>query len=252
MIFKVCTPTIEKDCHKVKVKSRSLETRESCVDVVRTVCEETEEVVDNEVCYYVYNKESQDTEASTVEVNYEVKCEEETVNTCPPQSGYGYNSYCKNKKMDVCYNVPKVTPAKTSVTVSFPVAEKKCENKPVKIPKVTCSEKEVIKQFLAICTLSTIFNSSRIRNASSFPTPWRRRKNLRSAPPSWGRPGARRPLLSSPSKCVSTSSTCPPPSPPLSQSTTMRPSSPYSQPPSHTWDKTPSSPSALFIESFIY
>ena len=140
---KVCTPTIEKDCHKVKVKSRSLETRESCVDVVRTVCEESEEVVDNEVCYYVYNKESQDTEASTVEVNYEVKCEEETVNTCPPQSGYGYNSYCKNKKMDVCYNVPKVTPAKTSVTVSFPVAEKKCENKPVKIPKVTCSEIEV-------------------------------------------------------------------------------------------------------------
>ncbi len=159
MIFKVCTPTIEKDCHKVKVKSRSLETRESCVDVVRTVCEETEEVVDNEVCYYVYNKESQDTEASTVEVNYEVKCEEETVNTCPPQSGYGYNSYCKNKKMDVCYNVPKVTPAKTSVTVSFPVAEKKCENKPVKIPKVTCSEIEVSSAFRNIfssCTL-TIF-----------------------------------------------------------------------------------------------
>ena len=140
---KVCTPTIEKDCHKVKVKSRSLETRESCVDVVRTVCEESEEVVDNEVCYYVYNKGSKNIRASTVEVNYEVKCEEETVNTCPPQSGYGYNSYCKNKKMDVCYNVPKVTPAQAPVTVSFPVAEKKCENKPVKIPKVTCSEIEV-------------------------------------------------------------------------------------------------------------
>ena len=113
------------------------------MEVVRTVCEESEEVVDNEVCYYVYNKESLDTEASTVEVEYAVKCEEETVNTCPPQSGYGYNSYCKNKKMDVCYNVPKVNPAKTSVTVSFPVAEKKCENKPVKIPKVTCNEVEV-------------------------------------------------------------------------------------------------------------
>ena len=139
----MCTPTIEKDCDKVTVKSRSLETRESCVDVVRTVCSESEEMVDNEVCYYVYNKESQDTEATTVEVDYETKCEEETQNTCPPQSGYGYNSYCKNEKMEVCYNVPKVFPAKTSVTVSFPVPEKKCENKPVKIPKVTCDEVEV-------------------------------------------------------------------------------------------------------------
>ena len=83
----MCTPTIEKDCEKVMVKSRSLETRESCVDVVRTVCEEEEEMVDNEVCYYVYNKESSETEASSVEVDYEVKCETETQNTCPPQSG---------------------------------------------------------------------------------------------------------------------------------------------------------------------
>ena len=43
----MCTPTIEKDCHKVRVKSRKLETREDCVDVIRTVCEETEEVVED-------------------------------------------------------------------------------------------------------------------------------------------------------------------------------------------------------------
>ena len=194
--IKVCTPTIEKDCHKVRVKSRSIETRESCVEVVRTVCEESEEVVDNEVCYYVYNKESLDTEASTVEVEYAVKCEEETVNTCPPQSGYGYNSYCKNKKMDVCYNVPKVNPAKTSVTVSFPVAEKKCENKPVKIPKVTCNEVEVgyfKKQHILFKISFSIFAFFRRRNVSNFPTQLRRRRNSRGAPPSWGRPGVRRP-----------------------------------------------------------
>ena len=147
--FKVCLPTIEKDCKKVTVKSRSLETRESCVKVVRTVCEEEEEVVDNEVCYYVYNKESQDTEAGTVSVDYEKKCEEETQKQCQPQTGYGYNSggHCKNKKMEVCYNVPKVSPAKTSVSVSFPVPEKKCENKQVKIPKISCKEVEVKHQY---------------------------------------------------------------------------------------------------------
>ena len=139
----MCTPTIEKDCHKVRVKSRKLETREDCVDVIRTVCEETEEVVDNEVCYYIYNKESQDTEATTVAVDYEVKCEEEAQNVCSANTGYGYSSACKNQKMDICYNVPKVRPDKTSVTVSFPVPEKKCENKPVKIPKISCDEVEV-------------------------------------------------------------------------------------------------------------
>jgi len=143
----VCTPTIEKDCHKVRVKSRKLETREDCVDVIRTVCEETEEVVDNEVCYYIYNKESQDTEATTVAVDYEVKCEEEAQNICSANTGYGYSSACKNQKMDICYNVPKVRPDKTSVTVSFPVPEKKCENKPVKIPKISCDEVEDKKCF---------------------------------------------------------------------------------------------------------
>ena len=42
----------------------------------------------------------------------------------------------------VCYNVPVVSPDKTSVTVGYPVPEKKCENKPVKLPKVKCDEVE--------------------------------------------------------------------------------------------------------------
>ena len=45
--------------------------------------------------------------------------------------------------MQVCYNVPVVSPDKTSVTVGYPVPEKKCENKPVKLPKVKCDEVEV-------------------------------------------------------------------------------------------------------------
>ena len=44
--------------------------------------------------------------------------------------------------LKVCYNVPVVSPDKTSVTVGYPVPEKKCENKPVKLPKVRCDEVE--------------------------------------------------------------------------------------------------------------
>ena len=38
--LKVCTPTIERDCEDVKVKTRTIQTREDCVEVVRTVCTE--------------------------------------------------------------------------------------------------------------------------------------------------------------------------------------------------------------------
>ena len=140
----MCTPTIERQCQTVEVVSRRLETREDCVHVVRTVCTETEETVDNEICYYVYNKESQETEATSVKVDYEVKCEEESNSVCPGKSSYGgYGGYCKEQKTEVCYNLPKVTPDKTLVTVGLPVPEKKCENKPVNIPRVSCTEETV-------------------------------------------------------------------------------------------------------------
>ena len=38
--LQVCTPTIERDCQKVKVKTRSITAKEDCVEVVRTVCTE--------------------------------------------------------------------------------------------------------------------------------------------------------------------------------------------------------------------
>merc|ERR1711913_31585 len=142
----VCTPTIERDCQKVKVRAQAISAGEDCVKVVRTVCTESEELVDNEVCYYVYNKEKEESEAITVKVGYETKCEEEAQKVCPEKQ-YGYQGYCKTVKNQVCYNVPVVSPDKTSVTVGYPVPEKKCENKPVKLPKVKCDEVEEEKCF---------------------------------------------------------------------------------------------------------
>jgi len=138
----VCTPTIERDCEDVRVKTRTISTREDCVEVVRTLCTETEEVVDNEVCYYVYNKETQEAEATTVEVQYEKNCVEENQKVCPDQKygGYGHQGYCKQVQNEICYNVPKLNPAKTTVPVGYPVPERKCENKQVKLPRIKCDE----------------------------------------------------------------------------------------------------------------
>ena len=67
------------------------------------------------------------------------------------------------KNVQVCYNVPVVSPDKTTVTVGYPVPEKKCENKPVKLPKVKCDEVEV--RFLSaepfIVTLSMLFQEEK-------------------------------------------------------------------------------------------
>ena len=38
--LQVCTPTIERICQKVKVKTRSISAKEDCVEIVRTVCTE--------------------------------------------------------------------------------------------------------------------------------------------------------------------------------------------------------------------
>ena len=96
----VCTPTIQRDCQKVRLKTQSISAKEDCVKVVRTVCTETEELVDNEVCYYVYNNDKQEAEATTVKVEYEKKCEEEAQKVCP-ENQYGHQGYCKTVKNQV-------------------------------------------------------------------------------------------------------------------------------------------------------
>ena len=54
------------------------------------------------VCYYVYNMEKQEAEATTVEVEYQTNCEDETQKVCPEQKygGYGHQG-CKEVKNQV-------------------------------------------------------------------------------------------------------------------------------------------------------
>jgi len=137
----VCTPTIARDCRQVKVKTLAIESRQDCVQIARTVCNEVTEEVDNTVCYTEYETETRPAEATTVEVQYEVKCENQPTQVCP-QQGYGYSAggYCKGENTKVCYNVPKTSPAKTTVSVELPVPREKCDDRKVSLPRVKCEE----------------------------------------------------------------------------------------------------------------
>merc|ERR1712025_1110940 len=68
-------------------------------------------------------------------------------------NGYGYthaahsiahasHQSCHNVPKKTCSNVPKVTPKEEAVTVAYPVPEKKCEQAPISIPRVTCQNIE--------------------------------------------------------------------------------------------------------------
>lgn len=126
----VCLPTIERDCGPVALEARSVASKESCVDVARTVCTEEEEEVDNELCYYTYSEDSLEGETTTVQVEYELDCED---------APHTYNTYGKDQSK-ICSNKPKLSPTKDSLTLEYPKAERKCENRPVKLPKVNCEE----------------------------------------------------------------------------------------------------------------
>ena len=100
------------------MKTQVIKTREDCVDVIRTVCTEvrnksgsswvlttdliqTEEIVDNEVCYYVYNMVKQEAKATTVEVQFDKNCEDETQKVCAKQKYGGYGGHCKQVNNEV-------------------------------------------------------------------------------------------------------------------------------------------------------
>lgn len=127
----VCLPTIEKDCGPVALEETVVSSQESCVDVARTVCTETEETVENELCYYTYSEAEEEGEVTSVKVEYEVECE-----AAPAHRG----AYGGPKQSQVCYNTPRLVPVTSTLALGLPRGERKCEQRPVELPRLHCQE----------------------------------------------------------------------------------------------------------------
>merc|ERR1712110_1246003 len=140
----VCTPAFETVCAPVELPIKKIIDVEQCYDVTRTVCSESIEVVENEICTYHYEQKSEDTTAQTVEVTFERICDTQMVTVCQPTPGYGYHSYghnyCKEVAQETCYNVPVVAVVEPAVTVAYPEPKKVCVNKPIDLPIITCED----------------------------------------------------------------------------------------------------------------
>merc|ERR1712062_610720 len=111
-------------CAPVELPIKKIVDRDMCYDVTRTVCSESIEVVENEICTYSYAQKTEDTTAQTVVVTFERICDTQMVTVCQPTPGYGYHSYvhnyCKEVAQETCYNSPVVTESNPPVTSPTP------------------------------------------------------------------------------------------------------------------------------------
>merc|ERR1712083_59363 len=115
-IADVCTPALDTVCTPIELSRKSIKDVEQCYTVTRTVCTESTEEIDNEVCTYF----------------------------CQPNAGYGYHAYghnyCKEVAQETCYNVPVLTVVEPAVDVIYPEPIKTCVNKPISLPRISCED----------------------------------------------------------------------------------------------------------------
>merc|ERR1711936_894614 len=143
-IADVCTPALDTVCTPIELSRKSIKDVEQCYTVTRTVCTESTEEIDNEVCTYSYQPKTEATTAKTVEVSFNKECENMMVTVCQPNAGYGYHAYghnyCKEVAQETCYNVPVLTVVEPAVDVIYPEPIETCVNKPISLPRISCED----------------------------------------------------------------------------------------------------------------
>ena len=144
----VCVPAFADQVTPVVLDVKVVVDEDYCFDEVRTVCEETNQVVDREICTYEYNRDDVVAPCTTVKKTYAEKSETMKVTTCNPSGygtpsyGHGEHQYCREEYQTQAYKVPLVSeideqqcklaypaPAKVCVTKSITITEVKCEDK---------------------------------------------------------------------------------------------------------------------------
>merc|ERR1719458_1949633 len=140
----VCTPAFETVCETIEVPTKKIIDVEQCYPVTRTVCSESVEVIDNEICVYSYSQKVVATTAKTVTVPFARECNTQMVTVCQPTPGYGYHqyghNYCKEVAQETCYNVPVVTEDIHDVEVAFPEPIEECVQKPIDLIRISCED----------------------------------------------------------------------------------------------------------------
>merc|ERR1712106_1270911 len=130
----VCVPTFQTDCEREDVRNGLvIKQQEECYQVTKTICTETEEIVDNEVCAYSFTPVPVETEAKLVDVKWEKSCADDTVCLNPHHApgGYAAPTHCVEEYRHVCHLSPALYPVIKKVVIKLPKPVETCINKQV-------------------------------------------------------------------------------------------------------------------------
>merc|ERR1711887_24892 len=139
----VCVPTFKTECEKEDVKNGLvIKQQEECYQVTKTVCTETEDIVNNEVCAYSFTLVPVETEAKLVDVKWEKSCTEDTICVNPHHKpgGYAAPTHCTEEIGHVCYLSPVLYPVIKKVVIKLPKPVETCINKQVLLPRLECQK----------------------------------------------------------------------------------------------------------------
>merc|ERR1711962_283218 len=108
----VCVPAFAEQVTPVTLAVKEVVDDDYCFDRVLTICEETNTVVQREICTYVYEREDVTAPCTTTQVTYEENSETMKVTTCgvkAPAYGDGELQQCHEEYQTQAYKVPLVT-----------------------------------------------------------------------------------------------------------------------------------------------
>merc|ERR1712128_60948 len=131
------------DCEREDVKNGLvIKQQEECYQVTKTICTETEKIVDNEVCAYSFTLVPVETEAKLVDVKWEKSCADDTVclNHHHAPGGYAAPTHCVEEYRHVCHLSPALYPVFKKVVIKLPKPVETCINKQVLLPRLECDQ----------------------------------------------------------------------------------------------------------------
>jgi len=150
----VCVPAFGEQVTPVSLAVKEVVDNDYCFDRVLTICEETNTVVQREICTYVYEREDVTAPCTTTQVTYQENSETMKVTTCgvkAPAYGYGHQApgyghgelqQCHEEYQTQAYKVPLVTePLEVSCSLAYPAPKEVCVTKDITITEVKCEDK---------------------------------------------------------------------------------------------------------------
>merc|ERR1712117_240486 len=135
----VCVPSFKTDCDKESVAGgKVIKHHDQCYDVTKTVCTESHEIVDMEVCAYAFTARVVEAEAKLVDAVWTEACHD-TQECLPGPPSHGYHApACNHVIRHECQQLPELVPVVKPVSVKLPQPEETCIIKQVLLPRVEC------------------------------------------------------------------------------------------------------------------